>query len=103
MLNQAEKSLRRKLIIPLRVDGSVDRMQIDKIYVLAKIVDRGGSLNLIFIGIDEQTERGATGLLKALVSAVKSSMSSEEEKIFWMKLSSICTDGAVFTLAIKIG
>lgn len=39
------------LAVSLRVDGSVDRTNMDKIYVLAKIVNEIGKLELIFLGV----------------------------------------------------
>lgn len=50
------------IAISLRIDGSVDFTRIDKIYIMAKLINLDGSAELVFIGIGEQTERGATGL-----------------------------------------
>lgn len=48
----------------IHIDGSVDRSQIDKIYIHLKIVNQVGSLETLFIGIGQQTSRGATGIFK---------------------------------------
>lgn len=48
--------------ISLRVDGSVDFTQIDKIYVMAKVINFNGSAELLFIGVGKQTQRKAIGL-----------------------------------------
>ena len=49
----------------IRIDGSVDRTQLDKIYILLKIVDEFGDLETLFIGIGQQINRGAAGLFDA--------------------------------------
>lgn len=51
--------------VSIHIDGSVDRSQIDKIYILLKIVNQAGSLETLFIGIGQQTSRGANGLFDA--------------------------------------
>lgn len=38
-------------VVFLRIDGSVNISPIDKIYVMAKIINLGGSQELLFIGI----------------------------------------------------
>lgn len=65
-----KKKMRDALAISLRVDGSVDFTQIDKIYVLCKIINPNGLLELIFVGIGEQIKPGAEGLLKAVTAAI---------------------------------
>lgn len=80
--------------ISLRIDGSIDRNQIDKIYVMAKIVDPNGALELIFLGVGEQKKRGADGLLEAALTAISTNFGGENLKIILKKVSSICTDGA---------
>lgn len=79
------------LAFSLRVDGSVDFTQIDKIYVLGKLVNKDGTSELIFIGIAAQTERKAEGLMKAVENALQ--IHTCEAKEILCKLSSICTDG----------
>lgn len=78
----------------LRIDGSIDRSQIDKIYVLAKIVNSEGQLELIFLGMAEQTQRGAVGLLAATIAAIENNFGSVFAEVVLKKISSICTDGA---------
>lgn len=50
----------------IHADGSVDRTQIDKIYILLKIIRKNGDFETIFIGIGQQTKRGASGLMEAV-------------------------------------
>lgn len=79
--------------VSLRVDGSVDLTQIDKIYVLAKIINLDGTSELLFIGIGHQTERKAIGLKKATMEGIEAIIGTENQKSFLRKVSSICTDG----------
>lgn len=79
------KKLKDAVAISLRVDGSVDRTQIDKIYVLCKIVNQVGSTELLFIGIGDQTEPGASGLLQAIISAFRNLLSEDDAKMVWRK------------------
>lgn len=55
------------MALSLRCDGSIDRTQIDKIYVLGKIITANGTSKLLFLGVAEQVERQSTGLLKAML------------------------------------
>ena len=57
------------LAISLRCDRSVDRMQIDKIYLMAKVVSKDGEENNIFLGAGEPKERGAQGVHNAIFFA----------------------------------
>lgn len=95
------KKINDALAVSLRADGSVDLTQIDKIYVMAKIINMDGSKELVFIGISEQTESGASGLLDAVKAAVKQHF--PDEKVFWRKLSSMVTDGAKINSGEKAG
>lgn len=82
------------LAISLRVDGSIDRSQKDKIYVLGKIVSKAGEKKLLFLGMSEQDESGAKGLCKATLRAMADIFSSEFLfSTILPKVSSICTDG----------
>lgn len=82
------------LAISLRVDGSIDRQQKDKIYVLGKVVTKDGNAVLMFLGMDEQTERGAVGLFRTALNAMEKMFSKEfVYQCIMPKMSSICTDG----------
>lgn len=81
------------IAVSLRVDGSVDRTNLDKIYVLAKVVNRHGVLENIFIGVGEQTERFATGLHQAVIRTINRVHENLYETCV-KKMSSFVTDGA---------
>lgn len=79
--------------LSLRVDGSVDRTCLDKIYVIAKMVNKSGELESIFVGVGVQSERKASGLF----SAMKEIINHNGENLFEMcikKSTSFVTDGA---------
>ena len=80
----------QSLAVSLRVDGSVDRMQVDNKHCLLKLVDEHGKEETVFLGFAEADRRGTEGY----VSAVKSACGNA---ITWCdllpKLSSIVTDG----------
>lgn len=93
-LNALRTKMKTCLALSLRVDGSVDRTQIDKIYVLGKIVTSTGTSELIFLGVKEQIERGAIGLLKTALGATKEMFGDAfVNNVILQKASSICTDG----------
>lgn len=46
--------LHNAIAASIRVDGSVDRTQIDKMYIMLKIITAQGEMELIFVGIAEQ-------------------------------------------------
>ena len=51
--NSLASKMSNSLAISLRCDGSVDRTQIDKIYLMAKAISRDGKENNIFLGAGE--------------------------------------------------
>lgn len=87
--------------VSLRADGSVDSTQIDKIYVMAKIINLDGSSELIFIGIAQQTERKAIGLKNATMKAIETIIVDKNKGDFLRKVSSICTDGTNVNIGEK--
>lgn len=70
-INALKTKIDQCLAMSLRIDGSVDRQQLDKIYVLAKIITSTGASELIFLGVNEQVERFAPGLLKTAFGAME--------------------------------
>ena len=59
--------IKNSTAISLRSDGippnySLDRTHVDKIYTLAKLIDKDGNESLIFVGVGEPLERGARGI-----------------------------------------
>lgn len=67
--NLTEK-LKSCISVSLRVDGSVDRNQIDNIHVLVKIVTSEGNPELIFLSFEEPESRGVRGYYDAIRKAV---------------------------------
>lgn len=92
---EIKEIIKSALALSVRIDGSIDRTQKDKLYVLAVVVTLVGSIRCLFLGVAEQTERGAAGHLNAVLRAMENNYGRE----FMMKyilpnLSSVCTDGA---------
>jgi hypothetical protein len=96
-----KKEISSAMAISLRVDGSVDRMQIDNIHVMVKIVSKDGEEKLLFLGFDEPEERGAEGYLGAVISAIRRSGLDPNEVL--QSLSSIVTDGEAMNTGHKKG
>uniref|UniRef100_A0A2S2NPN1 Uncharacterized protein n=1 Tax=Schizaphis graminum TaxID=13262 RepID=A0A2S2NPN1_SCHGA len=88
------------LVISLRVDGSVDRTQVDNIYVLAKIMITNGDSELVFIGFKEPIQKGAIGYYEVIKSLIQELMSFED---FLSILTSIATDEASVNIGQKNG
>lgn len=84
-----------------RINGSIDFTHIDKIYVMAKLINSDGSSELIFIGIAEQTQRLAIGLMAAVMEALKTAVN--DPKLILRKTSSVCTDGTNVNSGDKSG
>lgn len=75
--------------ISLRIDGSIDFTHIDKIYVMGKLINLDGSSELVFIGIGEQTQRFAEGLMLATIEALK--VTVDDPNLNLRKISSVCS------------
>lgn len=58
------KKINEAWAISLKIDGSIDFTQKDKIYGMAKIVNLDRTVELLFIGIAKQKERIALGILE---------------------------------------
>lgn len=85
--------LKTAIACSIRIDGSVDRVQIDKIYIMLKILKLNGVAELLLLGVGEQTERGSKGLFEAVKSGIISNIGEEMYKSVMLHISSICTDG----------
>lgn len=97
------EQIKDSIALSIRVDGSVDRNQIDKIYVLLKIISEGGETFLKFVGEAKQTIPGAKGLLEAVKDAIMQNTSEETYLNIMKKVSSICTDGCAMNTGEKNG
>lgn len=96
-----ERKIDECIALSLRIDGSVDFTHVDKIYVMGKLVNKDGSTELICIGVAEQNERFAAGLMNSVKVALKTN-TSDPEKIL-RKASSVSTDGTVLNSGEKGG
>lgn len=92
--NDFMKKINECWAISLRIDGSVDLTQVDKIYVMAKIINLDGSLELLFMGIGQQKQRKAIGLKNASMEPIGATIGTEDPKLILSKVSSVCADGA---------
>lgn len=88
--------------LSLRLDGSVDRTQVDKIYVLAKIIDKNGAAEEVFLGAAEPEQRGAVGVLLAVKQALFTNFGSSALALL-KHVSSVVTDGASVNIGEKNG
>lgn len=50
---ELKNKLKSCISVSLRVDGSVDRFQIDNIHVLLKIITKEGNTDLLFLGFED--------------------------------------------------
>lgn len=87
----------------LRYDGSVDRSQIDKIYILLKIITKKGEQEQYFLGSGQVCKRGAEGLLEAIESAIRNNVGEATMEYILRNISSIVTDGANVNIGTKGG
>lgn len=91
--DQLEEKFNPAIAFSIRIDGSIDRTQIDKMYSMLKIVTQTGEIELYFFGIGHQTGRGAIGLFRASKNGIIDNIGEDMYKNIIRKLSSICTDG----------
>lgn len=91
--NEFKEKIANSRSCSIHIDGSVDRSQIDKIYMLLKIINENGELETLFIGIGQQTQRGAKGLMEAVKVGIKNGVGEEMYGLIMVRVSSICTDG----------
>jgi hypothetical protein len=102
------KELQRRvasaLAFSLRCDGSVDRTQMDKIYVTAKVVEHDGTEDNLFLGCAEPSERGAAGVFDAVKSACTATLgTSDSWDTVRRSVSSFVTDGASVNTGCRNG
>ena len=97
---ELKKKLKSCISLSLRVDGSVDRFQIDNIHVLLKIITKEGNTDLLFLGFEEPETRGALGYYNAIKKSI-------EHYLPWDQIlpliSSVVTDGASINVGEKNG
>lgn len=91
--NMIANKLKNCISLSLRMDGSVDRTCLDKIYVIAKTVNPSGKLESIFVGVGVQTERKASGLFEAMKRIINYN-GEDLYELCMKKMTSFVTDGA---------
>ena len=79
--------------ISLRSDGSVDRINVDMIYTLAKLIDKVGNTSLIFSGVGEPFERGSLGIFNTIIKSMEYLLGSNLTNLIMKDDSSLVTDG----------
>lgn len=89
-----QTKLKTCLAISLRVDGSVDRTQVDNIHVMAKIITAEANVELLFIGFEEPESKGTLGYYSAIKKCIERLMPWDK---FHRMCSSVVTDGAINT------
>ena len=97
------QKIHNSIAISLRCDGSVDRTQVDKIYVLAKLITVSGDEDTIFLGAHEPETRGAHGVFNAVEQACNNTVGKEATQKIFSNMSSIVTDGASVNTGDKNG
>lgn len=97
-----EKKVNECLALSLRCDGSVDRTNIDKIYILAKLVNADGKLESLFLGVGQQKSRGADGLYATIKTTIDE-IAPGFYKTVVKKMSSFVSDGASINKGEKTG
>lgn len=75
--DEIQSKIQNSLAFSIHVDGSVDKSQIDKIYILLKIVNTNGHLETLFLGIGEKVARGHQGLFDAVIKGMIDNVGSE--------------------------
>jgi len=79
------------IALSLRVDGAVDKQQIDNKHVMAKYITTSGEPKTVYLGFSQSEETGSSGLFGAVKEAV-SKCGVPWEDVF-CKVTSIVTDG----------
>ena len=99
------------LTISLRCDGSVDRTQLNKSYIIAKLVSPTGVAENVFLGAAEPQTDGAKGVHDAILTACARAvrlgnddhLSMQEAKKLFCRASSLVTDGASVNVGQRNG
>jgi hypothetical protein len=88
--SKIKNRLENSLAVSLRVDGSVDRMQVDNVHCMLKVVDAAGIEDTIFVGFAEPDNKGTEGYVEAIKKACANIIKWSE---LLPMLSSVVTDG----------
>jgi hypothetical protein len=90
--------IRSCLAVSLRVDGSVDRTQLDNKHCMLKLVDKNGHEDTVFLGFAEPQERATAGYVKAVIQACEKVAKWDE---LLPKICSIVTNGESMNTGAK--
>ena len=71
-----QTKIKNATAISLWSDSSVYRTHVDKIYTLAKLIDKDGNESLIFVGLGEPLERGARGIFNTIIKSMENLLGS---------------------------
>ncbi|KAL5235556.1 hypothetical protein ACI65C_002966 [Semiaphis heraclei] len=99
----SDKLISETISMSLRCDGSVDRSQIDKIYIILKTVSLKGVEEQYFLGAGQVEQRGAEGILDAIETACINNVGHDVTEYIFKNISSIVTDGAAVNIGSKGG
>jgi len=99
----SDKLISETISMSLRCDGSVDRSQIDKIYVIIKTVSLKGVEEQYLLGAGQVEKRGAEGILDAIETACINNVGHDVTEYIFKNISSIVTDGAAVNIGNKGG
>lgn len=101
--DELQNKIKGSLACSLHIDGSVDKSQIDKIYILLEIVTSEGKVETIFLGIVQKVTPGAQGLFDAVIEGIIDNVGIELYHLIMMNVTTLCTDGANINIGVKGG
>lgn len=97
------KNLKDSIACLIRIDGSVDRTQMNKIYICLKTINKDGTEKFNFIGIGKQTQPSASGLMEAVKNCICDNYGTDIYQLIMQKGSSIVTDGCSLNTGYRAG
>ena len=85
------KKIKNDTTISLRSDVSVYRTHVDKIYTLAKLIDKVVNKSLICVCLGEPLERGARGIFNTIIKSLENLLKSNVINLIMKEVSSLVT------------
>ena len=95
-------TIKESLASSLSCDGSVDRTQVDKVFIMLKVTDKNVHEPLLFVGAKEPKEIGAASCLNTLKDSCTDTEVGMDYSIL-QEVSSIVTDGTNMTSGWREG
>ena len=71
----------------------VDKTHVDKIYTLAKLIDKVGTDSFIFVGLGDPLEHEARVIFNTLIKSMENILGSNVTNLIMKEVSSLVTDG----------